>query len=211
MGSIGDITGGNPSSPNLPRLRPEQRLTPAFMNNVINGIDRATIKTGTGYLVTNYPTGQILTIPKQLPISQGYNLQVLPFIQDDKAWFTVTIGTVNRVIPKIGGKYLDQYDKDGIPPKLEITSESGFVILEVTYDANKPFPSEANIKFVSTRPNTSNETTTSTFILATTEFKPKTKTEEASVSSVQVHKRGNLIVNRFKIAASTYYWYWYTI
>jgi len=88
---------------------------------------------------------------------------------------------------------------------------NGFVVLEVTYEANKPFPSKAEIKFMADRPDTSNETTTSRFILATTEFKAKTKTEEASVFATQVHKRGNLIVNRFKVGASLYYWFWYTI
>ena len=210
MGAIGDLSGSNPSSPNLPRIRPEQRLTPAFMGNIVNGIDRATLRSGVGYTVTNYPSGQILSIPPWVKNGESFNLQVTAFIENDQPFVTVSLGTVNRVIPTINTKYLDQYT-DGVPPKLPIPAPNGWVVLEVTYDANKPFPSQAEIKFMSTRPDTSNETTTSRFILATTEFKAKTKTEEATTFATQIHKRGNLIVNRFKVGSSTYYWFWYTI
>ena len=210
MGAIGDLSGSNPSSPNLPRIRPEQRLTPAFMGNIVNGIDRATLRSGVGYTVTNYPSGQILSIPPWVKNGESFNLQVTAFIENDQPFATVSLGTVNRVIPTINSKYLDQYT-DGVPPKLPIPAPNGWVVLEVTYDASKPFPSKAEIKFMSTRPDTSNETTTSRFILATTEFKAKTKTEEATTFATQIHKRGNLIVNRFKVGSSTYYWFWYTI
>jgi hypothetical protein len=211
MGSIGDLSGfGNPSNPNLPRIRPEQRLTPAFMAGIVNGVDRSTLRNGTGYTVTNYPNGQVLNIPPWVKTGEGFNLQVTAFVDKDQPFATVSLGTVNRVIPTINSKHLDQYT-DGVPPRLPIPAPNGFVVLEVTYEANKPFPSKAEIKFMADRPDTSNETTTSRFILATTEFKAKTKTEEASVFATQVHKRGNLIVNRFKVGASLYYWFWYTI
>lgn len=211
MGGIGDLRGGNvPSSANLPQIKPEQRLTPAFFGKVINGIDRATLRSGNGYIVTNHGNGQTITIPQQTRAAVSLNFQVYAFLEKDIPKATISLGTVNRVIPKINTKYLDEYE-DGIPPKLTISGNTGYVILEVEYDANKPFPSEANIKWVSDRPSTASETTKSTFILATTLYSPKTNEKAATITTTQVHKKGNLIVNRFKIGSSNYYWYWYTV
>ena len=208
---LGDNTPNRaPSSPYLPSIRPNQQLTPSFVGKIINAIDSSTPRFGNGYQVANYSTGSVMRF--NTPFTAGApttNFMVNAYTDGKAGWATVSIGTVNRRVPKIGSKYIDQYDKDGLAPKVQLLSD-GYVVIEAKYEANKPFPDNVEVKFIATLPTTQ-ETSVSLYPLAKVVGKNATKDNPAMILVNQMHLEGNLAVNRYKIGASTYYWQWYTV
>lgn len=208
---LGDNTPNrSPSSPYLPSVKPNQQLTPSFVGKIINAIDSSTPRFGNGYQIGNYATGSVMRF--NTPFTAGApmtNFMVTAWTEKGQSWATVSVGTVNRRVPKIGSKYLDQPDANGLFPKIQVLSD-GYVVLEAKYEANKPFPDNVEVKFVATL-GTNMETNVSTYALAKVVGKNATHTTPAMVLTNQMHLEGNLAVNRYKIGTNIFYWQWYTV
>lgn len=208
---LGDNLGNRtPHSNYLPSIRPNQTLTPAFIGKIIQGIDNSTPRFGNGYQLANYAGGSVLRI--NTVSSSGpapFNFQVNAFIDKGIAYAAVSVGTVNRVIPKINGKYIDSLT-NSLPPLLTVTGQKGYVVIEATAEANKPFPSILAIKYVTTLENTETSTK-SLYPLATIIGVPPTQGVEASIVVEQLHLSGNLGVNRFKVGQNIMYFQWYNV
>ena len=210
MGLGDNLNTRSPHSAYLPSIRPDQTLTPAFIGKIIQGIDNSTPRFGNGYQIANYSGGSVLRI--NTPSVAGNpttNFQVNAFIENGQAKATVSVGTVNRVIPKINGRYLDQLI-NRLPPTINIMGLSGYIVLEVLAEANKPFPSNVSAKYVTTYENT-DTSGKSTYPLAKITGIPATTGKEAEVLVDQIHLEGNLGVSRFKVGQNIMYFQWYTV
>ncbi len=199
----------SPHSAYLPSIRPNQTLTPAFMGKIIQGIDNSTPRFGNGYQIANYAGGSVMRI--NMPSSSGpapFNFQVSAFIDGGLAYAGVSVGTVNRIIPKINGRYIDSLTNN-LPPLLRITGTTGYIVIEATPEGNKPFPSILEIKYVATLPQDSSNK--STYPLATVIGVPATQSSSADVIVQQIHLSGNLGVNRFKVGSNIMYFQWYNV
>ena len=205
--------GGYVPRDGLPLIKVGDQLDIVALNKIIQGINRASIVTGEGYQVRRYSNATVIQ-PKQY-VSGGKfrNFQVYCYIDaNGQGHCTTSIGTVNRCIPKIGGLYLDNADSNGLQPKVSGVSSDGYIVVEATYAANKPFPSESTIKFVTALETTSNSNT-SQYPLASIKYKPadSSKKEPAGLITSQLHPERNLSVSRVKVGASTFYWQWWQV
>ena len=214
MGS-GHLSSGGGYVPRdgLPLIKVGDQLDIVALNKIIHGINRASIVTGEGYQVRRYSNATVIQ-PKQY-VSGGKfrNFQVYCYIDaNGQGHCTTSIGTVNRCIPKIGGLYLDNADSNGLQPKVSGVSSDGYIVVEATYAANKPFPSESTIKFVTALETTSNSNT-SQYPLASIKYKSadSSKKEPAQLLTSQIHPERNLSVSRVKVGASTFYWQWWQV
>ena len=214
MGLSDNSGNSNPSSPYLPKIRPDQTLTPSFVGKMIRGIDASTPRFGSGYQVANYSTGSVLRLPTPFSMGAPQTNFFVYLYKDEKLNITyaiVSVGTVNRCIPQIDNKYLDQLMPDGLPPKIALP-DVGYIVIEAKYEANKPFPSSSVIKWVKKSDlNINSETNTSQYPLASIETTIATAKSPKAITCTQIHLQGNVAVNRFKIGASKYYWQWYTV
>lgn len=207
---LGDNLGTRtPHSAYLPSIRPNQTLTPAFVSKIIQGIDNSTPRFGNGYQIANYAGGSVMRI--NMPSSSGpapFNFQVNAFIEGGLAYAGVSVGTVNRVIPKINGKYIDALTNN-LPPLLRIVGTTGYIVIEATAEGNKPFPSILEIKYVTTL--TQDISNKSIYPLATIIGVPAKQDTPPDVLVQQIHLSGNLGVNRFKVGSGTMYFQWYNV
>jgi hypothetical protein len=124
------------------------------------------------------------------------------YVQDDagaKKIF-VTPFTVNRIIPKMAEKYLDQEEA----PSLAL-SGSGYVVVKVTYEAGKPFPRNATVLFVS-----GDDFDGEAFADTTTQsYYPLAKINKVDESYTVIQfSSDHLVVNRLKSGANTAVWIW---
>ena len=200
----------------LPMLRVGDQLSIDTLNKIIEGVNRATVVGGNGYQVRRYSNSTVIQTTPYVTGGAFKNFRVFGFVDSNGQGFaTLSIGTVNRTIPKINNKYLDQLDNDKMPPKIPVNG-IGYIVLEATYEDGKPFPSQTEVKFVASLPTTENATT-SQYPLASVGFYPKrynaqTNTEEpAEVLVSQIHSEGNLSVGRVKVGQNRVYWQWWTV
>lgn len=124
-----------------------------------------------------------------------------PSINGDKV--TIAPGTVNRYIPKIGTKYIDESP----PPELTVT-DNGYVLVKVTYEVNKYFPRTAEIVFLAVATPPADTNTESHYPLAKV---VKTIIEGVtyySLTGVGFFSNGNLVVNRLKAGNNIATWWW---
>lgn len=213
MGSnhLGSSNGYVPRD-GLPMLRVGDQLSIDTFNKIIEGINRATVVAGNGYQVRRYSNSTVIQPNNYVVGGKFRNFQVYGFVDaSGQGFVTSSIGTVNRTIPKIGSKYLDQLDTDKLPPKVAV-SATGYIVIEVTYDANKPFPSQSEIKFVSQLQTDTNQVT-SQYPLASVSFVPANSAikKPAEVLVSQIHSERNLSVSRVKVGQNKVYWQWWTI
>jgi hypothetical protein len=208
--------GGYVPRDGLPMLKVGDQLSIDTLNKIMEGINRATVVAGNGYQVRRYSNSTVIQ-PNQYVTGGAFkNFRIFGFVNENGQGFaTTTIGTVNRTIPKINGKYLDQLDSDNLTPKVSVTG-IGYIVLEAKYDANKPFPSETEVKFVTALP-TEERGESSQYPLASVGFYPAkynsaTNTRmPAEVLVTQMHSQGNLSVARVKVGQGRFYWQWWTV
>jgi hypothetical protein len=135
----------------------------------------------------------------------------------DEICVVVTPGTVNRAIPTIDDKYLDQSPA----PTLKIDN-TGYIVIKSTHETGKIFPRKSEVIFV-TGDDFDNEafedtTTRSYFPIAKvnmTAGDPVPGGEEGETGPpsyviVQLNS-SHLVVNRLKAGASTAAWIWDTL
>lgn len=154
------------------------------------------IQPGSGYGFTSGGYGFTINTTQPFDLTPSSDGPLLPFLRDNK--ITITPGTVNRYVPKIGGTYIDA----DTPPELTVTGE-GYVVVGVSYEVNKFFPRTAEIVFVSG--------TTVPVDTNTEGYYPLAKINSSGGSTfsiVRLSPIGNLIVNRLKAGASTAVWWW---
>lgn len=213
MGSnhLGSSSGYVPRD-GLPMLKVGDQLSIDTLNKVIEGINRATVVAGNGYQVRRYSNSTVIQPSQYVSGGKFRNFQVYGFVDASGQGFaTCSIGTVNRTIPKIGSLYLDQVDTDKLPPKVAV-SNTGYIVIEVTYDANKPFPSQCEIKFVD-QLETDLKQATSQYPLASVTYIPANGAlkKPAEVLVSQIHSEDNLSVCRIKVGQNKFFWQWWTI
>jgi hypothetical protein len=208
--------GGYVPRDGLPMLKVGDQFSIDTLNKIMEGINRASVVAGNGYQVRRYSNSTVIQ-PNQYVAGGAFkNFRVFGFVDENEQGFaTIAIGTVNRTIPKINGKYLDQLDNDKLTPKVSVTA-IGYIVIECRYEANKPFPSQSEIKFVTELPTQENGET-SQYPLASVGFfpaktNPATNTKDpAEVLVTQMHSQGNLSVARVKVGQSRFYWQWWTV
>ena len=207
---LGNSDGYNPR--NSRNINVGDQFSIDHLKSIQRGIDRNEIVSGDGYQVARYSNATVIRVRQNTTGGAFRNFQVLPYTDVNGACHvTCSIGTVNRVIPKIGSLYLDQLDAEELPPKITITAD-GYIVLEVAYEADKPFPNTTVVKFVN-QLETELNASTSQYPLASVKYIPAdaAKKEPADVVATQIHATGNLSVARVKVGASTFYWQWWIV
>lgn len=209
--------GGYVPRDGLPYLKVGDQFDINTYNKLVEGINRATIVNGNGYQVRRYSNSTVIQ-PNQYVTGGAFrNFQVYAYVDSNGQGFaTVSVGTVNRSIPKINGIYIDQLDSNKLPPKISVNDE-GYIVIEATYDAQKPFPSQVEIKFITKQvydagiisPNGN----TSYYPLSSVKYVVANQAtgQPASVLSTQLHSSNNLSVARIKVGQNTLYWQWWTV
>lgn len=209
--NLGSSSGYVPRD-GLPMLKVGDQLSIDTFNKIVEGINRATVVAGNGYQVRRYSNSTVIQ-PNQYVVGGRFrNFQVYGFVDASGQGFaTCSIGTVNRTIPKMGSRYLDQLDTDKLPPKVAVNA-TGYIVIEVTYDPEKPFPSQSEIKFVAQLETTTNSTT-SQYPLASVAYFPANSALKipAEVLVSQIHAERNLSVSRVKVGQNKIFWQWWVV
>jgi hypothetical protein len=124
-----------------------------------------------------------------------------PVISGDKV--TITPGTVNRYIPKIGSNYIDQTP----PPTITVT-DNGYILVKASYEVNKFFPRTAEIVFLAVATPPADTNTESYYPLAKVVKTISSGVTSYSLTGVGFFNNGNLVVNRLKAGNNTATWWW---
>ena len=133
---------------------------------------------------------------------QGASLNPLdPVISGDKV--TITPGTVNRYIPKIGSNYIDETPA----PTITVTA-NGYILVKVTYEANKYFPRTAEVVFEVGASPPADTNTESYYPLAKVVKTSSGGVDTYSLTGVGFFNNGNLVVNRLKAGNNIATWWW---
>jgi hypothetical protein len=103
------------------------------------------IQSGDGYFVTNIGGSASITIDNQTQIYPDIPLTVQKGAGSNKVY--IIPGTVNQLIPKVAGDYID-----ALPRPTITVSASGYIILRVERVANQPFPNNPTIYYNATIP-----------------------------------------------------------
>lgn len=210
---LGNTDGYNPVNPSLPKFLAGSATSVNDFQKLTRGIDRATISSGNGYQVRRYSNSTVIQQTQNVLGGKMRNFQIFGFVDKNNAgWVTTSIGTVNRIIPKIDSLYLDQLDSSGLPPKISV-SANGYIVIEAVYDPVKPFPSTAILTFVSTLDTNQMNPSYSQYPLASVKYTPANAGAKtpADVSVTQIHESGNLSVARVKVGSSKVYWQWWRV
>ena len=209
--------GGYVPRDGLPLIKVGDQLDIVALNKIIQGINRASIVTGEGYQVRRYSNATVIQ-PKQY-VSGGKfrNFQVYCYVDaNGQGHCTTSIGTVNRCIPKINGKYLDSVDPaTGLQPQIDGVASDGYIVIEATYADDKPFPSDTVIKFV-TELETVSSTNKSQYPLASVKYKSASTSNNneripPQVIASQLHAERNLSVSRVKVGLVKHFWQWWIV
>lgn len=218
MGSshLGSTDGYNPLYGGTPKFTVGESISVNKLQALVRATDRATVVSGNGYQVRRYSNSTVIQNTNYVNGGQFKNFQVYGYVDiSNVGYVTISIGTVNRAIPKVGDLYMDEVQTFGetvLPPRIPIALD-GYIVVECTYDANKPFPSVSEIKFVEDLETDTMKSATSQYPLASvkwTEADESTK-KPAEVSVTQIHAYGNLSVARVKVGATKVYWQWWLI
>jgi hypothetical protein len=200
---IGD-SGGFVSSSQTPDYKPDQNFNARYLEKILRAIEAGTPRRGVGYEIHN--TNRGWTIGLQRPaIGRKLRFFVVSVYNDNGSIFAnISVGMVNRTIPKLEGKFLDQTLAEDRPPRLPITADLGYVGIEVTYQPSKVFPTESEIKYRTTLD--ANDTNVKSFFpLAIIALKEKDGEKVAQVTQLS---DTNLVVNRMKVGTDVYSWSW---
>jgi hypothetical protein len=117
--------------------------------------------------------------------------------KEQGAWkASIFPGLVNKIVPKIGSKYLDENPT----PTLPITGD-GRILIKATYETRKFFPRNTEIVFNSGQ-NVPEDTETNGY------FQIASIAQVNGVPQLTQLSTGNKLVNRFKMGATGAYWSW---
>jgi hypothetical protein len=208
--------GGYVPRDGLPLIKVGDQLDIVALNKIIQGINRASIVSGDGYQVRRYSNSTVIQPNKYVAGGSFKNFQVFCYTDENgQGHCTTSIGTVNRCIPKINGKYLDSVDPSTkLQPQIDNVDSDGYIVVEATYEADKPFPKESTIKFV-TALQTTESSNISQYPLASVKYKSATTSGTtripAQVIASQLHAERNLSVSRVKVGQTTFYWQWWQV
>lgn len=161
------------------------------------------IQPGPGYTFSASSLGENLNIlqpwsewdprPSVLPLwpkLKGNKLSVVP-------------GTVNRIVPNIGGTFID-----AIPaPEITVSGE-GYVCIKLSYVAATFFPRTAEIIFYSGSVTPADTESLGYYPLAKVN---SVTTGGVTTYSMIIFSYGNFVCNRLKSGANPAAWYWGTI
>lgn len=145
-------------------------------------------------------TGTCYGLPQEVVQAPTIN-PLDPTISGDKV--TITPGTVNRYIPKIGANYIDQTP----PPTITVT-DNGYILVKVTYEVNKFFPRTAEIVFLAVATPPVDTNTESHYPLAKVVKTTSGGVDYYSLTGVGFYNNGNLVVNRLKAGQNIATWWW---
>ena len=160
---------------------------------------KSSIDSGTGYSVTNIGNSISLSIDSQ---TQYYPNIPLTVQSGTEGKVYIIPGTVNQLIPTVGGTYIDAR-----PSPTITVSASGYIILRVVRVANQPFPNTPTIYWSATIP--ANSTSYGHFALASvTRTGSPTTGYSISVASLRSPLIGAVHVSRASFNGdATYYWW----
>lgn len=134
--------------------------------------------------------------------------------KDDSMTAVVTPGTVNRIIPTVNNKYLDQSDAPAIS-----VDNTGYIVIKATHQSGKIFPRKAEVIFVTgddfDGEGFEDTTSVSYFPIAKinkTEGDPveggdEGETGPPSYAVIQL-TAAHLVVNRLKAGSNEAAWIW---
>lgn len=154
------------------------------------------IQPGVGYSFTSDSRGYSLVIDS--PGRKRTALEVYTnAISSTQAAVSVQPGSVNGIIPKIGGTYID----NETAPKLTV-SASGYVYVKASRQAGTPFPATVEILFGTSVP--ADSASFGHFALASI-----IKTG----NSLQILQlvRSSLVTGRVAFSPAGAYWYWFNV
>jgi len=158
------------------------------------------IQPGDGYTVNNFGGAASLSIDS--PPVQFYPDIPLTVQLAETGKVYVVPGSVNQLIPTVGGTYID-----ALPRPTISVSASGYIILEVSRVANQPFPNNPIIYYSATIP--SNTSSNGYFNLASVTV---TGTPSSGLSISVTNYRspyiGAVSVGRQKFGGTATYHWW---
>lgn len=154
---------------------------------------KSIINNGLGYTYTSGAGGFSLNIDRAGGKKRP-PLTVYLHNEGEVTYARVQAGTVNGMIPKINGVYIDNYPL----PKLALSS-SGYILLKVTRADGSPFPSNAEIVFQSTIPS-------DTFSNGYLTLASITKSDNAY--GVENYVSCNAVCYRIRVGSGAAYYYW---
>jgi hypothetical protein len=157
------------------------------------------IDSGAGYSVNNVGNSVSLSIDSQIQYYPDIPLSVQG-VTESKV--SIIPGSVNQLIPTVGGTYID-----AIPhPKITV-SASGYIILRVVRVAGQPFPNTPTIYWSATIP--ADTTTYGHFNLASVTVTGTAATGLGlSVNNYRSPYIGAVSVGRQTIASNAGYYWW---
>jgi hypothetical protein len=154
------------------------------------------LQPGVGYTFTSDSKGYNLSV--DTPGRKRAALEVYTnAISATAPAVSVQPGSVNKVIPTIGGNYIDAV----IIPQLAV-SATGYIYLKATRGSGTPFPATVEILFAATLP-------ADTASLGHLALASVTKTGNSLQISQLV--RASLITARVATSPSGAYWYWFNV
>jgi len=157
------------------------------------------IQPGDGYTVNNFGGAASLSIDSQVQFYPNAPLTVQS-AGSDKVY--ITPGTVNQLVPKVDGTYID-----ALPRPTITLSATGYIILRVERVANQPFPNNPVIYYNATIP--ADTTTYGYFALASvTKIGSAATGYSYSIASFRSPYVGAVHVSRASFGGDAKYYWW---
>jgi len=157
------------------------------------------IDSGAGYSVNNVGNSVSLSIDSQIQYYPDIPLSVQT-VTESKV--SIIPGSVNQLIPTVGGTYID-----AIPRPTISVSASGYIILEVSRVAGQPFPNNPIIYWSATIP--SDTTSKGYFNLASVTITGSPTTGYGlAINNYRSPYIGAVSVGRQTVATNASYYWW---
>jgi len=157
------------------------------------------IDSGAGYSVNNVGNSVSLSIDSQIQYYPDIPLTVL--LEPESKVYIVP-GTVNQLVPKVDGTYID-----ALPRPTITLSATGYIILRVERVANQPFPNNPVIYYNATIP--ADTTTYGHFALASVTKSGTAVTGYSySIASFRSPLIGAVHVSRASFSSGVNYYWW---
>jgi hypothetical protein len=158
------------------------------------------IQPGDGYTVNNFGGAASLSIDN--PPVQFYPDAPLTVQSAGSDKVYITPGTVNQLVPKVSGTYID-----ALPRPTITLSATGYIILRVERVANQPFPNNPTIYYNATIP--ADTTSYGHFALASVTKSGSAATGYSySIASFRSPYVGAVHVSRAGFGSNFYYYWW---
>jgi len=157
------------------------------------------IDSGAGYSVNNVGNSVSLSIDSQIQFYPDIPLTVQS-AGSDKVY--IVPGTVNQLVPKVSGTYID-----ALPRPTITLSATGYIILRVERVAGQPFPNTPTIYWSATIP--SDTTSYGHFALASVTKSGSAATGYSySIASFRSPLIGAVHVSRASFSSGVNYYWW---